>query len=163
MPSRYSASCSGRIPAFACEGKLAPRLKSFESKVCHAPSWQAGARQRYREASVPVEGENYPTHPGRPALARAGEERLHRQKSNYGEFYRQKGVCLAGNSLGRPENEKKPKISARRGVFSSAIGRDSFKSLHLPLQPLLSLQSLPLLFRYERKVVLGKQPNCRFC
>ena len=22
MPSRYSASCSGRIPAFACEGKI---------------------------------------------------------------------------------------------------------------------------------------------
>ena len=79
---------------------LAPWLKSFESKVCHAPSWQAGARQRYREASVPVEGETYPTHPGRPALAHAGEERLPRQKSNYREFYRRKGVCQAGNSPG---------------------------------------------------------------
>src|SRR4029077_579267 len=109
------------IPAFACEGKLAPWLKFFESKACHTPSWQAGARQRYREASVPVEGETYPTHPGRPALARAGEERLHRQKSNYGEFYRQKGVCQAGNSPGRPENGKKPKISAQWGCFRSLL------------------------------------------
>jgi YHS domain-containing protein len=39
----------------------------------------------------------------------------------------------------------------------------SFELLHLPLQPLLSLQSVPSTFRYEEKVVFSKLSGCRFC
>lgn len=98
MPVRYSASCSQRTPAFACEGKTYSPAISFESKVPRPLDSECTAS--YREASVPVGSETYPTHPGRPALTRAGEERLHRQKSNYRESYRRQAFCQAGNLLG---------------------------------------------------------------
>jgi hypothetical protein len=102
-----------KIPAFACEGNSL--TISFESKVCRT-RWQAIARQD-REKRLFLERVKL-SHSGRPAFTCAGEERLHRQKSNYDESYRRNDLCQAGNWLWGAGKPEKSRIARRTAQFA---------------------------------------------
>ncbi len=74
-----------------------PWLLSFESKVCHV-RYEATTQQDTEKRPNQWGVKRVSLTQGRPAIARTGEKRLHRQKSNYGESYRQQCLCQAGIS-----------------------------------------------------------------